>query len=120
MACVKCGKPIPPRVGPGGKRKRCIQCAPPKSSSSVKLPSPGGVLAATSALLTSCDRIETPLGQAALVLAKRIDANEDSGTAMASMTKQLESTLVSATANAEEQTTTALDELRVRRDAKRA
>lgn len=68
--------------------------------------------------LSGLGRESTVLGQAALALARRLDAGRDTGTAMASLAKQLQATLDSAT----EGVTTAadpLDELRARRDAKR-
>jgi hypothetical protein len=63
--------------------------------------------------------VEIPLGQAALVLAARIDANQDSGGAIAAMAKQLASTLSAATAGANV-VASPVDELRARRAAKRA
>ena len=81
---------------------------------------PGGnVHSATLDVLTEAGRVETPLGQAALVLAARIDANQDSGGAIAAMAKQLASTLSAATAGANV-VASPVDELRARRAAKRA
>lgn len=73
---------------------------------------------ATQAALDSCGRAETPLGQLALRLALRVDVGEESGSAMAALSKELRATLAAATANA---TTSGdlVDELRARREAKR-
>lgn len=78
----------------------------------------GSCRAATLAELVAAGREGSALGQAALVLARRIDANLDTGSALAGAVKQLEATLVAATKGAQVQRT-ALDELRSRRDAKR-
>ena len=68
--------------------------------------------------LEAAGRLDTTLGQACLVLARRIDANADTGSALAGAVKQLEATMAAATRGAQVQRT-ALDELRARRDAKR-
>lgn len=79
---------------------------------------PGPIEAATLEELTAVGRDGSPLGRTALALARKLDAGRDTGAAMASLAKQLEATLGSAT----EGVTAAadpLDELRSRRDAKR-
>lgn len=68
--------------------------------------------------LVAAGREDSALGRAALALASRIDANADTGSALAGAVKQLEATLAAATKGAQVQRT-ALDELRSRRDAKR-
>lgn len=55
-----------------------------------------GVHGATFKELEKAERIGTAYGQAALVLAKRIDAGRDTGSAMATMTRQLRETLAEA------------------------
>ena len=121
MKCSKCGGPLP-RKGAGRPRKRCETCAPPrrKAQITVIVPDSGGsVYTATRDELSAAGREATPLGQAALVLAARIDANQDAGAAIAAMTKQLGATLCEATAGANV-VASPVDELRARRAAKRA
>src|SRR5687768_10840835 len=54
-----------------------------------------------SALVTlrDTDRVESPLGQAALALARRVDLGRDTGAGLAALVKQFEATLKSATAD---------------------
>lgn len=73
-----------------------------------------GVADATLQALEAADRASTPAGAAALALAARIDANSDTGSAMASMTKELRATMTEALAGAAVEPD-ALDELRERR-----
>lgn len=57
-----------------------------------------GVEAATVRALTEASRLDTPLGQACLVLARRLDSpGLDTGSAVAAVAKQLEAQLASAT-----------------------
>lgn len=78
----------------------------------------GAVAAATRAELESADRLDTPLGQAALALARRLDnPGLDTGSAMAAVAKQLETALAGATRGVGKTTATGLlqDELAERR-----
>ena len=50
--------------------------------------------------LEEAGRLETALGQATLTLARRIDANRDTGSAMASLSRELRVTLEQAVAGA--------------------
>jgi hypothetical protein len=77
-----------------------------------------GTYAATLAELEACERADTPLGQAALALARRIDLAADTGSGLASAVKALTETLAAATRGAA-RAETALDRVRARRDAKR-
>lgn len=81
---------------------------------------PDSVASAVRAELADADRLDTALGQAALVLAERIDANLDTGSALAAAVKQLGVTLAVATAGAEGAGLTRLEQMRARRDQKRA
>ena len=77
-----------------------------------------GTIAAVRAELEAAGRLETHLGQAALALAGRID----SATAVmgfAALVKELRATMEAALANVRE-AADPVDELRSRRDAKRA
>lgn len=61
----------------------------------------GPVAAATHAALTEAERLDTPLGAAALALASRLDQpGTDTGSAVAALARQLEITLESATRGA--------------------
>lgn len=57
----------------------------------------GPVEVSTLQVLTECERQSTPLGEAALALARRVDIGRDTGAGLAALVKQLESTLRSAT-----------------------
>lgn len=80
---------------------------------------PGTVYDATLAELTAAGRVTTTLGAKALALAARIDAGADTGSALAAMVKQHDVTMAEAVKGAQV-TASPLDELRRRRDAKRA
>jgi hypothetical protein len=80
-------------------------------------PAPTGpvtVRASVLADLEAAGRVDTPLGQTALVLAERLDARADTGSAIASVAKQLQATLEAATSDAT-LAVNPLDELRARR-----
>lgn len=58
----------------------------------------GAVERATEAALTAADRLDSPLGQTCLVLARRLDTpGADSGSGLAAVAAKLESLLASAT-----------------------
>ncbi len=126
-ACLDCGGALPPR-GVGAPRKRCVVCSPPRRSKAkrapvVRLPAakpePESVYDATERALSEAGRLGTPGGQAALVLAARIDSREDSGAGIAAMVKQLQATIAEVTKDART-TVSPLDELRARRARKKA
>lgn len=78
----------------------------------------GGVERTTRATLTEAGRIETPMGQACLALARRIDfPGLDTGSALAALVARLESSLAVATrgAGATSAPNALRDELAVRR-----
>lgn len=58
----------------------------------------GAVSAAARSVLTSADRLASPAGSAAIVLAHRIDANADSGSAMASLVREYRAAMTEAMA----------------------
>ena len=79
----------------------------------------GSVAAATLIELQEASRLQTPLGQAALALAHRLDMSQmDTGAGVASLAKQLEATLAAATADAEV-AADPIDELKAARERKR-
>ena len=121
MKCSKCGGPLQ-RNGQGRPRKRCEKCAPPRGKAALVALTPQpreSVRDATLAQLTEAEREGTTLGVTALALAGRIDSGQDSGSALAALAKQLESTLESATKGANV-VASPMDELRARRAAKHA
>lgn len=68
--------------------------------------------------LTECGRVETPLGQAALRLAARIDgSSSDSGSSLAAMVRELAKTLTQAMAGSG-MAGDPVDELKSRREAR--
>ena len=80
---------------------------------------PTGLGSVTARELEAADRLDTVLGQAALVLARRIESPMETGSSIASMTKQLRETLADALKGAQ-RVADPLDEIRARRDSKRA
>ena len=101
--CERCGAPIPPRIGPGGKRRFCPTCSPsrnrgknPSSPAPVAVmpvPAEGeSVVEATRALLdTHPGAVDHPMGRTALVLAARIDSTSESTPSITGAAKQLDS-----------------------------
>lgn len=80
-----------------------------------------GVRKVTTAVRTQLDAInktDTPLGAAALVLAKRLDCTTTADTAVAAMMKELRATLAELGRTAEK-VADPVDELRNRREARR-
>ena len=78
----------------------------------------GAVEAAVQGALEAAGRLSAPLGQVALVLARRLDApGGESGSALASVAKQLTMTLATATSDAPP-ADDLLHELRIRHDRK--
>lgn len=112
---------VPKAPGPAASR-RAAAAAP--ASPTVAAPAPPGlgssaVHDATWKVLADANLVDTPLGRIALRLADRLDTSTlDTGSAMAAVAKQLESTLEKATASAPAQADP-LDELRRLRDQKR-
>lgn len=68
------------------------------------LPTPTATVEAqTRTKLEEVDRLDTPLGQAALVLARRLDDGiRETGAGLASLTKQFQATFEAATANVQQ------------------
>ena len=87
----------------------------------VPMPQPdvtAGVAESTRRKLDEMGRLDTPLGQATMVLARRLDSSRgDTGSAVAAMARQLQATLSAATANVRP-AGDLLTELRARRDRK--
>ena len=87
----------------------------------VPIPQPdvtAGVAESTRRKLDEMGRLDTPLGQATMVLAHRLDApGGDTGAGLAALAKQLAATLAAVTADVRP-ADDLLDELRARRDRK--
>lgn len=81
---------------------------------------PGPVEQATAAELAGVGRLDTVAGQCAVVLARRLDEHgRDTGGGVASVAKEFRNVMDAALANVEK-AADPLDELRARRDRKRA
>lgn len=81
---------------------------------------PGGLHAATHAELEAADRLETALGAAALALASRVDSGSaEQGSAFAALVREHRAALAEALRGANP-AANPLDELKARRDRKRA
>lgn len=122
--CAKCGALLPVQVGRGRRRTKCATCSPPRKSTRrapvATLPVDGESLVdATVAELERAGVESSALGRAALLLARRIESGQDGGSAVASLVKQWQDTMARATAGAEPQAVSTLDQLRLRRDARR-
>jgi hypothetical protein len=109
------GARAPENVTPLEPRKR--KKRPPADGQPVG--DAGPVEKATVAALQEVDRAGTPLGAAAVVLARRLDEGRDTGQGFASLAKQLQATLGSATAGVHVEADP-VDELRARRARKAA
>lgn len=82
------------------------------------LPVHPGLIAATEAQLDAAGQLDSPAGQAALVLAARIENGEaETGNAVAAMVRQLHATLAEALKDAPA-AADPVDELRARREQK--
>lgn len=110
--------PLPPVVQIATAKKQSQGKGRGKSPPDADGPSPTSVEAAVLSELEKAERTGTVMGQAALVLARRLDhPTLDTGSAVSSLVKQLSSTLDAALAGtsvAEDP----VDELRRRRDRK--
>jgi len=86
-------------------------------------PVDGPVTESALAVLRGAEREDSPLGQAALALARRVDLGRDTGAGLAALVKQFEATLKSATADVKSDQSAldkARDELAARRAARGA
>ncbi len=84
-----------------------------------EVPASGGLLEALRRELAAAGRLDTALGQQALALAVKLSSPFDTGSAMAAVSRELRAVREEALRGAE-QVADPLDELRLRRDAKRA
>ena len=101
----------PEAIAPKPKPKRTRKPKP--------VDSPTGTLGAVIAELTDAGRLDTSAGQAAVALATRIDQGAESSSGLAALTREMRAAMAEALANVA-QAGDALDELRARREARRA
>jgi hypothetical protein len=105
--CDQCGrvyeaKASTSRYCGSGCRARASEGIPPSVADAgvVPLPSPaessGELASSIRRTLTDAGRLDTWQGQAALSIAARIDAGEDSGSAIAALQRELRATMVEA------------------------
>lgn len=73
------------------------------------------IVEATRRELEAVGKVDTPLGATALALAGRLDANDDPGSAMAAMAKELRTTMAELTRTAPA-VADPIDELKKRRE----
>jgi len=93
--------------------------APAKGRKPTPDDSPIGTLGAVITELNDAGRLNTSAGQAAVALASRIDAGAESSSGLAALTREMRAAMAEATANVA-QAGDALDELRAKREARRA
>lgn len=107
-----CGERCKKRAQRGGGAKNGAR----RQSAQPQLASVG---AATLLELQEAKRLHTPLGQAALALAHRLDLSHmDTGAGVASLAKQLQATLAAATADVDAEQADPVDEVRRARESK--
>ena len=121
--CKKCGASIPMQSGRGRRREMCETCAPSrKRATKPAVPTPvdgdisGGAMPVVVAELTAAGMLNSHQGRIALGLARRFDAGDDTGAALAQVARQLRETMASALASAVPVAVDPLDELRAKRE----
>ncbi len=125
-SCAKCGAAIPLQTGRGMRRKYCQTCSPSRKKSKKpgvavrELDGHRGVVATVTAELTAVGMLDTHQGQAALLLARRMESGRDTGAALSQMVRQLRETMASALASQEPDEVDPVDELRARRESRGA
>ncbi len=120
--CAACGdslegRPAKTRFCDATCRKRASRR--PDEAPGTFEPDGGGLLDALRRELEAAGRLDTALGQQALALAVKLSSPFDTGSAMAAVSRELRAVREEALRGAE-QAADPLDELRLRRDAKRA
>ena len=129
-SCSKCGAPLPLQTGRGQRRKMCATCSPPRQrnrkkpkvapAATAKATVQRSVVASVTAELTEAGMLDSHQGQAALLLAHRLESGEDTGAAMAQMVRQLRETMAAALASVEPDEVDPVDELKARRESRGA
>lgn len=122
-ACDSCGKPYEAKTKRSrycGEtcKKRGLRAGAVVPLRQVEQPSEElSAVAVTRRVLEDCERLHTPAGVNALLLAAKLDAGGDTGSAMASLSKQHLAALAEATRDVQ-QAADPVDELRRRREAR--
>lgn len=112
--CPSCGDALPLQTGRGGRRRYCLKCSPPRfdprkkarpvatvapaltfDSGDVQRAAPN-VTRAVRRELEAAGVLAHWAGQVALVLARRIDADQEAGAALAALVKVLRDILATA------------------------
>lgn len=81
-----------------GRRGHLVAVPPVVDEDSTDAAPVGGVTSSTRAALAKAERESTPLGQAALILAARIDSQRDMGSGLAALTREWRATFEAAVA----------------------
>lgn len=127
--CVICGRPFEAKRSTAKYDKPSCRARAAQGAKVLTLserqaaPAAPGVVAATRRELEEAGRLETALGQAALVLARRVEDDRDTGSAAAAVTREWRAVKAEALAGAGAQQSPldkARDELAKRRAARGA
>lgn len=129
MNCRKCENPLPVQEGPGRRRTMCVDCSPKDRRDRVvkavtTLPSPalsgaGSLVEATRTALEAAGKTDTAEGALTLYLAAQLDAGAHTGSQTAALSREFRAAYEMATKGATTSASTALDQLRARRAARR-
>ena len=104
-SCDACGviyeaqTPRSMTCSPTCKKRRQRGARAPAKVTTLAPPAPvesAGLVAAVTRELTDGDRLDTALGQATMALARRVEDDRDTGSALASLVGRLEATLAAA------------------------
>lgn len=123
-ACSKCGGPLPLQFGRGRRRTKCETCAPsrnrkPAGAAIQRAVPSAGILASTEAELRASGVLDSAFGQAAVMIAQRLEAGTDNGSGVAALVRQWQSMMAAALAK-EEAEADPLDELAEKRRQRRS
>lgn len=116
---VKCRTQATRARAKGEPESRAIPAKPKRSPKAKAEAVPTGTLGAVVGELQAAGRLDSSAGQAAVALARRIDDGAESSAGLAALTRELRAAMAEALSRAEA-TGDALDELRARREARRA
>lgn len=132
-SCEDCGAPFEAkRAAARFCSERCKKRAQRKARSRPPSPSPGmvtarpaaavsGLLASAEARLAAAGRLDGPEGQAAMILAARIEMSAlgaETGSGVASLVRQFHASMAEALKDADRGAADPVDELRTRRELK--
>ena len=116
--CDVCGQPLPVQTGRGGRRKRHPECRgkrpAPAVTASTAEPTVSTV-ALVDAEVAALNVADKPEAQAAREIAARIDAGQEPGAALASLSKELRTLLAGLRSTSAPAAADPVDELKARR-----